>query len=224
MRLEEAAARLDDFAPTSALTGRIAQLESELVGHNAEAIRSKLPATRIDPALLEATLVLKRAARQVDVLLHAIGILWSLPHILETDEVVQSMSLGAGNSPDRHWDLETDRQVAEFTFIQWRGGPESVRQHKLFANLVALALSETSKRRVMYVTGQRYPLAYLSGKAAIQSALGRRAGLQLRFHAKYGGEYTTVGGFFAAMKQHIEIVDLVDLVPEFKKGLLPEAD
>lgn len=43
-----------------------------------------------------------------------------LPHILEPDERVESVSLGAGNT-GRDFDLETNVRVAEFKFIHWRG-------------------------------------------------------------------------------------------------------
>ena len=52
-------------------------------------------------------------AGQVNVVIHALGILISLPYLLEDDEEIQSLSLGAGNT-GRRYDLETDRRVAEF--------------------------------------------------------------------------------------------------------------
>lgn len=74
--------------------------------------------------------------KKVNVVIHALGILLCLPHILEADGTVQYVSLGAGNT-GRQFDLETDRRVAEFKFIQWQGGPESIRQNSLF-KLIAL--------------------------------------------------------------------------------------
>jgi hypothetical protein len=49
------------------------------------------------------------------------------PHVLEDDEHVEHLSLGAGNTRCP-FDLETDRRVAEFKFVNWRAGPESICQ------------------------------------------------------------------------------------------------
>lgn len=46
--------------------------------------------------------------------------LLSLPNILDSGERVESLSLGAGNTPGGH-DLVTDRRIAEFKFTRWRG-------------------------------------------------------------------------------------------------------
>jgi hypothetical protein len=42
-------------------------------------------------------------------------------------------------TPGRSFDLETDRQVAEFKFIAWRGGAEAIRQNGLFIDIFRLA-------------------------------------------------------------------------------------
>ena len=55
----------------------------------------------------------KRSAGQINVIVHAVGILVALPKILEPGELVQSLSLGAGNTGRAH-DLETDRRIDEF--------------------------------------------------------------------------------------------------------------
>ena len=60
-----------------------------------------------------AALLVKRSAGQINVIVHAVGILVALPKILEPGELVQSLSLGAGNTGRAH-DLETDRRIDEF--------------------------------------------------------------------------------------------------------------
>lgn len=70
--------------------------------------------------VLRAALAVKQASAQIDTILHAVGIALALPHILSPDERVLHLSLGAGTS-DGRFDLETDRRIAEFKFIQWRG-------------------------------------------------------------------------------------------------------
>lgn len=65
-------------------------------------------------------------------------------------EQIESLSLGAGNTGRSH-DLEPDRRIAEFEFIEWRGGAESIRQNSLFVDLFNLASSDIDKRKVLYV-------------------------------------------------------------------------
>jgi hypothetical protein len=80
----------------------------------------------------------------VNVAIHALGILLALPEILEVlevGEVVEELSLGAGNT-GRAFDLVTNVRVAEFKFIKWRGGAEAIRQNGLFVDVFHLACSE----------------------------------------------------------------------------------
>lgn len=124
------------------------------------------------PALLQAALGVKRMAGQINVIVHAVGILVSLPYVLEPGERIESLSLGAGNTGRLH-DLETHRQIAEFKFIEWRGGPESIRQNSLFVDLFNLVSANTSKRRVLYVIGKETPLRFLRNRRALSSVLSR---------------------------------------------------
>jgi len=50
---------------------------------------------------------------------------------LQSGEVVEQLSLGAGNS-GKSFDLTTNQRVAEFKFIQWKGGSESARKREFF--------------------------------------------------------------------------------------------
>jgi hypothetical protein len=93
---------------------------------------------RAERAVLTAATDVKRLVGQINVMIHALGILLCLPHVLEGDENVQYLSLGAGNT-GCPFDLETDRRVAEFKFINWRGGPESIRQNSVFKDLFMMA-------------------------------------------------------------------------------------
>jgi hypothetical protein len=94
---------------------------------------------------------IKGLAAQIDVILHTVGILLSLPHVLLPGERIISLSLGAGNT-GRDCDMETDQQIAEFKFIKWKGA-DTFRQNTLFVDLFHLAEADTNKRRVLYVTG-----------------------------------------------------------------------
>lgn len=80
-----------------------------------------------------------------------------LPHILEPGELVEYASLGAGNT-GRQFDLETNFCVAEFKFINWRGGPESIRQNSIFKDYFLLAEAPTPKRKYLYLLGSGFVL------------------------------------------------------------------
>ena len=71
-------------------------------------------------------------------------------------EVVELLSLGAGNT-GRDYDLETDRRIAEFKFITWRGGAEAIRQNHTFVDMFNLACADTTKRRVLYLLDADVP-------------------------------------------------------------------
>ena len=81
--------------------------------------------------MLQSAFQIKSVAGQINVIVHAVGILLSLPEILREGEEVISLSLGAG-STGKDFDLETNLSIAEFKFIQWRGGAEAIRQNQVF--------------------------------------------------------------------------------------------
>lgn len=145
-------------------------------------------------------------------LVHAIGILNSLPFILEPGEMVQTLSLGAGNT-GRPYDLETDRRVAEFKFTSWRGGPEPIRQNQLFKDLFYLVTRPTPKRRFMYVVGKARPMHFLEHGRALRSVLSKDVATAERFRAIYGDQFKTVREYFATVRHLVEIVDLAEVVP-----------
>jgi hypothetical protein len=118
------------------------------------ALSTALEAERVSGRSLEAALEIKRLAGQINVVIHALGILVSLPHLLEPDEVVEELSLGAGNT-GRSFDLTTDRRIAAFKFITWRGGAEAIRQNTVFVDVLHLAEADTDRARFLYVTGSK---------------------------------------------------------------------
>jgi hypothetical protein len=137
---------------------------------------------------------LKRIAGQIYVAIHALGILLTLPHLLEPGESIEYVSLGAGNT-GRRFDLETDRRVAEFKFIRWRGGSESIRQNALFKDFFLLAEHPTRKRKYIYVLETERPLRFLNGRRALSSVL-KDARLAAAFREKHGERYHTVSDYF----------------------------
>ena len=66
--------------------------------------------------------------------------------------MIEYVSLGAGNT-GRAFDLETNQRIAEFKFIHWQGGPESIRQNSLFKDFYEMAEYDTRKQKFLYVLG-----------------------------------------------------------------------
>lgn len=112
-------------------TRTLARIEQSLVGTTGENCEALLHEFNAQSEVLGAAGTIKRMAGQINVIIHSLGILLCLPHILKPGETVESVSLGAGNT-GKVFDLETDQRIAEFKFITWQGGPESVRQNTVF--------------------------------------------------------------------------------------------
>ena len=195
-----------------ALTRRIADLEREFAGADGSRVGQLLEEEHFSERSLRGALTLKKLAIQIDVVVHAVGILTALPHVLDGDEVVESMSLGAGTGGKRH-DLETNLQIAEFKFIQWQPTGNAVRENSLFVDLFALARADTEKRRVLYVVGSEVPLRFFHGGRAVNSVLSQNAAAAARFRALHGSRFTTVGEYWASLAGGVEVIDLLGRVP-----------
>ncbi|WP_227672747.1 hypothetical protein, partial [Komagataeibacter sp. FXV3] len=163
----------------------------------------------------------KRLAGQINVTIHALGILLCLPHILEPGERVEYASLGAGNT-GRKFDLETNLRVAEFKFIKWRGGPESIRQNGVFKDYLLLAADNTTKRKYLYLLGTRHALRFLRGGRALSSILSRNSKLQKMFSAEFGDKFQTVGEYYAAHADAVQIEDVSPWLSELAEELIAE--
>jgi hypothetical protein len=196
------------------LTETIARLETAAIGLDRIALPQLLRQRAIDDDVLSGALLIKELAGQIDIVVHTVGILASLPHILQAGELVQSLSLGAGNT-GRAFDLETDRQVAEFKFINWRGGAEAIRQNHTFVDMFNLASAVTTKRRVLYLLGTEIPLRFFNGKRSIGSVLSHHEAVGTRFAEAYNNRYTIVRDWFMAECQAVAVVDLRLWVPGF---------
>jgi hypothetical protein len=157
---------------------------------------------------------LKEAAAQIDEVVHATGILLSLPHILCDGETVEQLSLAAGNT-GRAFDLETDLRIAEFKFITWQGASDTVRQDSLFRAFFSLAEAFTPKERYLYVVGSEHPLRFLNGGRALSSVMSRGNKLWAQFQELYGQSFSVVRDYYAHRKDSVEVVDLAEVVPYF---------
>jgi len=211
MDLGQAFQTIEKFAKPDLLTSKIASLEAALSSLSREAIAAHPETVGLAETTLPAALAIKEVAGQINVIIHAVGILVALPYILEPNETVEALSLGAGNT-GRPFDLVTDRQVAEFKFITWRGS-DTIRENSTFVDLFNLASVETTKRKVLYVVGKEYPLKFLRGGRSLTSVLSKNVKAKERFFARHGDVFLKVRDYFATIEGIVEIVDLRAMVP-----------
>ena len=194
----------------SDLTGTLSRAETALRGA-AGNLAPTLAALNATKEALAAAGELKRIASQVNVAIHALGILLCLPRILESGERVEYVSLGAGNT-GRPFDLETDRRIAEFKFITWQGGAESIRQNSLFKDFFFLAENPTAKHKHIYLLETDRPLRFLNGGRALSSVL-KDAPLAQAFRAKFSDQYRTVREYFVPRQSQVQIHDVSGWLP-----------
>jgi hypothetical protein len=211
MTITEAAMVIQEFQKGS-LSDTIADLEIGLRASGLAECKSRLGSQKINSELLTAALLLKREAGQINVLIHSVGILVILPCILEEDEKIEYVSLGAGNT-GRTFDLETNTRIAEFKFVNWRGGAEAIRQNSLFKDFYMLAECDTDKQRFLYLIGTRHPMRFLNSSRALESVMSRNIRLWNDFRERYGKQFSKVYEYYEYRKDLVRIVDVSKIVP-----------
>lgn len=203
------------------LTHTLGRIEGTIRGVTAEDCSAFLEGAGAGREVLSAAAEMKRLAGQINVTIHALGILLCLPHILEPGERVEYVSLGAGNT-GRQFDLETNLRVAEFKFIRWRGGAELIRQNSIFKDYVLLAEHPTVKRKHLYLLGTEHALKFLRGGRALSSVLSRNDKLQKMFSERFGDQFRTVRDYFAAHGGAVQIEDVSPWLSELAEELVGE--
>ena len=210
--LDEDHRRVEEFKGKS-LRRTISILETTFQLSGATDCQHEIKSFQIDEALLKAALHLKLASAQINEVVHSVGILLSLPHILEPEEKVQYLSLAAGNT-GRPFDLETNQRIAEFKFIDWKGGSESIRQNSLFKDFYDLVEYDTPKNRFLYVVGLQHPMKFFNGGRACKSVMSGKRKLWEQYSERYP-QFTRVRAFYEHKKSVVNIVDLSTIVPAF---------
>ena len=195
------------------LTQTICQVEKLLKGVSQEGYACVLMSSGAKAEVLGAAGLIKQLAGQINVVIHTLGILLCLPHILRPGEVIDYVSLGAGNT-GRAFDLETNRPIAEFKFIHWQGGPESIRQNSLFKDFYEMAEYDTHKDKFLYVLGTAHGEKFFNGGRALSSVLSRNERLRKDFEHKFGDRYRTVRDYYLPRKGLVVIQDVSPIVPE----------
>ena len=156
---------------------------------------------------MNSALSIKNVAGQINVIIHAAGILNSLPTILEKGEIIESASLGAGNT-GKKFDLETNIRVAEFKFIDWKGGSESIRQNGIFKDFYELAEYKTNKKKILYVVDTTYPLKFFNGGRALTSVLSKQPRILNEIIVNYKDQLKIVRDYYALHKNNVDIIDI----------------
>lgn len=206
MSIDEAIKAIEGFQGRS-LTESLSSIENSIVGLGVIEMQGFCGNRGIDNAFLASALSVKKIAGQINVIIHAAGILRSLPGVLEPGEVVESVSLGAGNT-GRKFDLETNLRVAEYKFIDWQGGPESIRQNGVFKDFFELAEYETAKRKYLYVVGTDFPLRFFQGGRALTSVLSRQPAILAQIADKYGTSISRVCEYYVLKMHEVQICDI----------------
>jgi hypothetical protein len=194
------------------LTATLSRIEQSLVGVSADNCSAVLHDHNAERNVLSAAGVVKRLAGQINVIIHALGIMLCLPHLLQPGEVIESDSLGAGNT-GRSFDLETNRRIAEFKFITWQGGPEAIRQNSLFKDFYCLCEFDSRKSKHLYVLGTDIALRFLKGNRAIESVFSKNVSLLQDFGRKYP-DYRVVSDYYLPRRNVVHIQDVSAMLSE----------
>lgn len=210
MTIDKALHALEAFQGES-LTESLSDIETRIIGSGIEDAENFCAARGINDAFMDSAITVKRVAGQINVIIHAAGILRSLPGLLELGEKVESVSLGAGNT-GRQFDLETNMRVAEYKFIDWQGGPESIRQNGIFKDFFELAEHKTHKKKYLYVVGTEYPLKFFNGGRALTSVLSRHPNILARIQEKYGNRISRVCDYYEMKKNEVTICDVTPYI------------
>jgi len=209
--LSQTVATLQKFCGTD-LTHTLAELETSVRGKDLNSYVQLITAGNANSDVLAAASFMKHVAGQINVVIHALGILLCLPHLLEKDEKIEYVSLGAGNT-GRAFDLETNKRIAEFKFIRWQGGPESIRQNSIFKDFYLMAEDISTKHKYLYVLDTKHPLKFFNGGRALSSVLSRNVKLQNDFKNRYGSRFRTVREYYDFRKGNVVLQDVAKLVP-----------
>lgn len=206
MSIEQAIKAIQTFQGES-LTSNLSEIESAVIGNGLEQIEVFCSERNIDVEFMSSALEIKKLAGQINVIIHAAGIIRSLPSLLKPGETIESVSLGAGNT-GRKFDLETNYRVAEYKFIDWQGGSETIRQNGIFKDFFELAEYDTEKEKYLYVVGTEIPLRFFNSRRAIDSVLSKQPSLLAEFRKKYGDSLGTVGEYYLLKKHEVKVCDI----------------
>lgn len=188
----------------------ICQIEEKLVSKGKQEVVNILRINNVTHSLFKSKQEIKKLSAQIDVWIHAYGILLTLPEILSKDEKILSLSLGAGNT-GKDFDLETTERIAEYKFVNWSGKSDTIRENNLFKDFVELVHAKTDKHKFIYCYDVDIVKKFLESKRSLESVL-HRSNFKDKFKKTYGEKYKTVHDFYSDYKHDVCFIDLQKLL------------
>jgi hypothetical protein len=198
--------RVLKFSSGEKLTEDIARLEAKVKSIKKDQVAMLIDKEDFGASSLHAALSIKKVAGQINVIIHAIGIINALPYILETDEVIEYVSLGAGNT-GKEFDLVTNKRVAEFKFINWKGA-DTIRQNNTFKDFFNLVEYETHLRKCLYLLDKSMFIRFMNNNRSLESVLSKNMSIHNRFRKLYGDKYAKVSDYYKDKHNQVEVSDL----------------
>lgn len=80
----------------------------------------------------------------------------------------------------------------------------------------SLSAGSTGLHRTFGSGGKREPLCFRNGHRALKSVLSRNASAARSFQQLHSQRFSTVGEYYACVRDLVEIIDLADIVPELR--------
>jgi len=155
--------------------------------------------------------MVKKQAGQVNVEIHAYGILLVLSEIMDDDDEIEYLSLGAG-STGKEFDVSTRKMFAEFKFAEWDDGSNTIRQNTFFWNYLELTIKETAKKKYIFCYNTAKAKDFLENSERTLESVFSKASKGKKHEDYY--DYKTVSGFYHEYRinhpdrERVEIVDL----------------
>jgi hypothetical protein len=201
------------FLDQAPLRTTVAELEIALTGCGAEQAAQVASAHGVTAELLRSAFAARDALGKLSDLIHAAAIALALPHLLESGETLVRPSLAAGNTPERLFDVETDRRIAEFKLARWDGN-DGGRQQPTVKDLVRLAADGSGRTAELYVCGQR-PITWLqSTRSPVRQQLRRYQAAVAAFRTGFGDPEIAVSDFVSGAGARVRLIDLEQRLPD----------
>ncbi|OOM76985.1 hypothetical protein CLPUN_25110 [Clostridium puniceum] len=197
------------------LSDIVYNLQLQLKNKNSKSILQIISQDLTSKDTLNAALDVKSVMGQINVVVHTLGIINSLPYLLEDNEVVESVSLGADNASSE-FDLITNKRIAEFKFITWRGN-DSMRLKTTFGDYYNLVEYNTEKEKYLYLTDCSYFQKFLNGRRSFSSILSKNNKIAKEFEAKYNNKYNFLNEYYDDNKFKVNLISLNDIAPDLFK-------
>lgn len=197
------------------LSDIVYNLQLQLKNKNSKSILSIISQDLTSKDTLNAALDVKSVMGQINVIVHTLGIINTLPYLLEDNEVIESVSLGADNASSE-FDLITNKRIAEFKFITWRGN-DSMRLKTTFGDYYNLVEFNTEKDKYLYLTDCSYFERFLNGRRSFSSILSKNNKIAKEFEAKYNNKYNFLNEYYDDNKFKVNLISLNDIAPDLFK-------